>query len=175
MRPNEFQVRVEPQGEGVPNVIPFRSDGAHEPSLGELFKSLTSDSRMLLQKEVELAKAELRETGTRVAGDVAKVGVAAGLAFVGALALTAFLVIGLGTALGGRYWLSSLLVGVVAAGVGYSMVQSAISDLTQRGITPRQTLETLREDTEWVAQQARELKHGLNSDPIQSSTSSSRL
>jgi len=175
MRPNEIEVRVEPHGEGVPTISPARSDGAHEASLGELIKSLTDDSRALLQQQVDLAKAEIRETGMRLAGDAVKVGVAAGLAFVGALALTAFLVIGLGTALGGLYWLSSLLVGVVAAGVGYAMVKSATNDIAQRGIAPRRTLESLSESKDWVAQQARELKHDLTTDPANSSATSPRL
>jgi len=175
MRPNEIEVRVEPHGEGVSTITQVRSDGGHESSLGELFRSLTRDSSALLQKEVELAKAEVRETGTRLARDGAKVGVAAGLAFVGVLAITAFLVIGLGTALGGRYWLSSLLVGVVAAGVGYSMVKSATHDLTQGSLVPRQTLDSLREDKDWAAQQVRELKHDLTTDPTNSSAPSPRL
>ncbi len=175
MRPNEIEVRVEPHGEGVTTITPIRSDGAHEASFGDLIKSLGGDSRALLQKEVELAKAEVRETGTRLARDAAKVGIAAGLAFVGVLALTAFLVIGLGNVLGGSYWLSSLLVGGVAAGVGYSMLKSATNDIMQHGIAPRQTLESLREDKDWVAQQARELKHDLTTDPRNSSAPSPRL
>lgn len=146
----------------------------HSPrdaSLGELLKRLTTDSAELIQQEVELAKTELRETGTAYARDAAKIGVAAGLAFVGVLALSAFAVIGLGNVLGGRYWLSSLIIGAAAAGIGYMMVTNAVNDMKNRGVKPRETLETLREDKAWVGQQARELKHDLTSNPTTPSIS----
>lgn len=140
----------------------------HSPrdaSLGELLKQLTSDSAELVQQEVELAKTEMRETVAAYAKDAAQVGVAASLAFVGVLALSAFLVIGLGLIMGGRYWLSSLIVGAVASGTGYAMVTRAVNDMKTRGLKPRATLATLREDKDWAVQQARELKHDLTSNP----------
>jgi hypothetical protein len=158
---------VEQHGEGLRGgVIPTQS----EASIGELFKRLGTDTGALIRQEAALAKAELREAGTTIARDGARIGIAAGLAFVGALALTAFLVVGLGVLLGGAYWLSALIVGVVAFGVGAVMARSAVADIKQRGLTPRQTVETLKEDKAWAAQQARELKHDLTSDPHSSPT-----
>ena len=161
MRHNDIEVRVEQHGDGLPAM----HNSPRDASLGELLKRLTTDSAELIQKEVELAKTEVRETSAAYAKDGAKIGVAAGLAFVGVLALSAFLVIGLGNVLGGRYWLSSLGVGVVAAGIGYMMVTNAVNDMKARGIKPRETIQTLREDKAWVGQQARELKHDLTSNP----------
>jgi uncharacterized membrane protein YqjE len=161
MRQSDIEVRVEQRGDGLSAM----HNSPREASLGELLKRLTSDSAELIQQEVELAKSEMRETMAAYAADAAKVGVAAGLAFVGVLALSAFLVIAIGNALGGRYWLSSLGVGIIASGVGYMMVTSAVKDMKQRGLKPRATLQTLREDKAWVSQQAKELKHDLTSNP----------
>ncbi len=154
--------------------ITGRDDAARAPasdaSLGELLKRLTGDSADLVRHEVALAKAELRETGSMLAADGAKVGAAVGLALAGALALTAFLVIALGNLFDGRYWLSSLLVGAVLLGVGALLAKNAVNDVKRRGLAPRQTLATLREDKAWAGREARELKHDLTTDPTASST-----
>jgi uncharacterized membrane protein YqjE len=159
-RTEEIEVRVPSQREGV-----LRDERDHDASLGELFRRLTSDTTELLRAEVELAKAEARETGTRLAKDAARVGVAAAMALVGTLALSAFLVIALGHLLGERFWLSSLIVGVVAAGIGYALLQSALRDIRERGITPKQTLDSLRENAQWAKEEAREVKRELTSPP----------
>ncbi len=174
MRLDEIEVRVERHDEELTGMTSAR-DGGEDASLGELLKRLTNDTTALVRQEVALAKAEMKETGTRLGKDAAKVGVAAALAFMGGLALTAFVVIGLGNLLGGRYWLSALLVGLVAFGVGYAMVKSAMNDISERGIAPRQTLDTLREDKQWARQRARELKHDLTTNPRDNSTPSPRL
>lgn len=162
MRHDEIEVPVEPLGDGMlPRAAP-QNGGA---SLGELFKRLTSDTGELIRQEATLAKAELRETGSALAGDARELGIAFGLALAGALALVAFLVIALGNLLGDRYWLSSLIVGVLALGIGAMLAKSAINDIKTRGIKPQQTIDTLREDKEWAGQQARELKHDLTTDP----------
>lgn len=132
-----------------------------EPSLGELLKRLTTDAGDLVREEVNLARAELKQAGSTLASDGAKIGVAVGLALLGALALTAFLVIGLGNLLGGNYWLSALIVGVVLLAVGGLLVRSAVNDVKQRGIMPQRTLATLREDVAWAKQESREVKREL--------------
>jgi hypothetical protein len=158
---SDIEVRVQQHGDG----LPATHGSPRDASLGELFKSLTSDSAELIRQEVDLAKTEFRELGAAYARDAAQIGIAAGLAFVGVLALSAFLVIGLGNVMGGRYWLSSLVVGILAAGIGYMMVTSAVKDMKSRGVKPRQTLQTLKDDKAWVGQQARELKQDLTADP----------
>jgi hypothetical protein len=160
-------VRVEQHGEGLRGGVMTTQS---EASIGELFKRLGTDTGSLIRQEAALAKAELREVGTTMARDGARIGIAAGLAFVGALALTAFLVVGLGVLLGGAYWLSALIVGAVAFGVGAVLARNAVGDIKRRGLTPRQTIETIKEDKAWAAQQARELKHDLTSDPNSSPT-----
>jgi uncharacterized membrane protein YqjE len=163
---DDLEVRVPSEREMLPgDGLYGRDDRDHDASLGELFRRLTSDTTELLRAEVELAKAEVRQTGTRLAKDAARIGMAAGLAFVGTLALTAFLVIGLGNLLGGRYWLSSLIVGVAAAGTGYAMVQSALHDIKEHGVKPEQTLQSLRENAQWAKAEAREVKRELTGPP----------
>ena len=132
---------------------------AAEPSLGELFRRLTTDTSDLVRQEILLAKTELRQTTSAVARDSAKVGVAAGLALAGALTLTAFLVVGLGDLLN-NYWLSSLIVGLVLLAIGAVLARGALHDL-KTGLAPEQTIATLREDAAWAKGETREVKREL--------------
>ena len=52
-------------------------------------------------------------------------------------------------------WVSALIVGLVVAGIGYVLVQRGLSALKRQDFAPRQTLETLKEDTQWAKEQMR--------------------
>ena len=162
MRQDELEIPITSRGDvGRPT---------SDASLGELLKRLTSDTADLVRQEAALAKAELRDTGSALAADGAKIGAALGLALAGALALTAFLVIALGNLFGGAYWLSALLVGVVFLGVGALLARNAVNDVKRRGLAPKQTIATLKEDKAWASREARDLKHDLTTDPTASPT-----
>ena len=133
-----------------------------EPTIGELFRQLSTDTGELVRQEVALAKAEMRQTGATLARDGAKVGTALALALAGFLAITAFLVAGLGRILDGRYWLSALIIGVVFLVIGAVMARNAMADVKRRGLMPTQTAATLRDDATWAKQEAREVKRELN-------------
>lgn len=132
-----------------------------EPSIGDLLKQLSSDTGELVKQEVALAKAEMRQTGATLARDSAKLGVSFGLAFAGFLALTTFLVAGLGRLLGGNFWLSALIVGVVFLAIGAVLAKGAMADIKARGLAPDQTVATLRDDAAWAKREAREVKREL--------------
>ncbi len=146
--------------------VPARDSGARghpagaEPSLGELFRQLTTDTGNLIRQEVNLAKVELRQTGATVARDGAKIGVAAGLALAGVLALTAFLIVGLGDAFD-NYWLSALIVAVAFLAVGGVLARNAMADIKRRGIAPRETTATLRDDARWAKDEVKEFKREI--------------
>jgi uncharacterized membrane protein YqjE len=131
-----------------------------EPSLGELFARLSSDTGELVRQEISLARAEMKQMGSTLARDSAKVGTALVLALAGTLAITTFLVIVLGH-LFDSYWVSALVVGVVFLAIGGVMARNAMRDIKQRGVTPTQTASTLRDDALWAKQEAREVKREI--------------
>ena len=133
-----------------------------EPSIGELFSQLSNDASRLIQQELALAKAELRETATMLARDAAKFAVAAVLGLLGALAATAFLIIGLGALLD-NYWASALLVTIVYLAVAGLLARSAAKEIKTRGVKPEETLRTLREDADWAKREAQALKRDWTS------------
>jgi uncharacterized membrane protein YqjE len=156
MARDDREVRLQHRGEAVaPEAIP-----SGEPSLGELFKRLSSDTSELIRQEMSLAKVEMRQAGATLARDATKIGVAVGFALAGVLALGAFAIVGLGD-LFNNYWLAALIVGVLFLAIGGYLARNALDDVKQRGLKPQKTVETLREDASWVKQEGRELKREL--------------
>jgi uncharacterized membrane protein len=133
----------------------------NERSLGDLLKQLSTDTTDLMRQEVALAKAEVRQAGAALGADASKIGIAAGLAFAGAIAITAFLVTGLGALLDGKYWLSSLIVGVLFFLTGAALVRNAVADIKRRAAGLGETAQSLREDAAWAKRETREVKHVL--------------
>lgn len=130
---------------------------APDQSVGDLFRQLTSDSSHLIRQEINLAKTELKETGTRIGQAGAKLGIAVGVAVPGMLALTAFLVIGLGDLMNENYWLSALIVGLAFLGIAAALAKRATAMLRE-GVGVPETVGTLREDAQWAKEEAREFK-----------------
>lgn len=143
--------------------MPARDTTVRERSMGELFRDLTTETSALVTKEIALVKAEARQTGATLARDGAKLGIASALAFAGALALTAFLVAGLGDLLGGKYWLSALIIGVLFLAIGMGLVKSATSDLKRRGQSVKHTVDTVKDTGAWAKEEARQVKQEITS------------
>ncbi len=127
-------------------------DTKDDRSLGELFADLAREMGTLVRAEVELARVEMTQKATRVGKDVGFLAVGAAVAYAGLLAILAAVIIGLAQ-LGVPWWLSALLVGLVVAGVGYALVQRGLTALKREDLTPRQTIETLKEDKDWAKEQ----------------------
>lgn len=125
---------------------------SQEPSLGELFSELSQETTTLVRQEVQLAKAEMSQKAAAVGKDVGFLAVGAMIAYAGFLALIATVIIALGQ-LGVTWWLSALIVGLVVAGIGALLVLRGIDDLKKQSPVPQQTVETIREDQEWIKRQ----------------------
>lgn len=125
-----------------------------EQSVGELFGDVTRDVGVLLRQEVKLAKTEMSETLSRTTSNVAGLGAGAALAYAGALAIAAAVILGLVSA-GVAPWLAALLVGVALAVAGYTMLQKGLSNLKRTDLVPTRTVETLKDDVQWVKEQRR--------------------
>ena len=120
--------------------------------LGELFTALAHDTGTLVRKEVELAAVEMStkaKQATRHAGLVAGGGA---IALVGAIGLMGGLILALGMIL--PLWASALAVGALISITGGSFVMSGIRAFKGIDIAPRQTIETLEENRQWLKNQA---------------------
>jgi len=130
------------------------SQNKDDRSLGELFAELARETSTLVRQEVALARAELSQKAGQVGRDLGFLAIGGAIAYAGLLAIIAAIIIALAT-LGLPWWLSALLVGLVVAGIGYFLVQKGLTALKRESLAPQKTLDTLKEDVEWIKEQAR--------------------
>lgn len=124
---------------------------AEPRSLGALFSELAHETGTLVRKEVQLAKVEMTQKA-RVAGrDAALVAGGGAIVALGAMALTAALILAIGILL--PLWASALIVGLAVSMTGSVLVVLGIRALKGLDPAPRQTIETLEEDKQWLRQQ----------------------
>lgn len=138
----------------------FNANTDDEVPVGELFRRLSQDASALVRDEIALAKVELRETAKGYTKDAAKLGIAAAVAWMGVLALTAFLVVGLGD-LFNNYWLSSLIVAIAFLATGAMMAKGALAHMKRNSLAPQETVRTLKQDQQWAKHEAQEFKRQL--------------
>jgi len=129
-----------------------RKDVGHESEterpLGELFADLARETSTLVRQEMQLAKMELSHKAKLAGRDAALVGAGGALAYAGLLAILAGVIAGLAALI--PLWLSALLVGLVVAGAGYGLVLAGRTGLKRIDPLPKQTIETLKEDSTWA-------------------------
>lgn len=122
-----------------------------DKSLGQLMADMTSDLSVILRKEIDLAKVELKEEGRRAGKAGGKLGVGAVTAYTTIL-FASFAVA----------WLLNEVMHVAAAFFIVALLHGiATSFLISRGRqemkhvdpVPRQTVETLKEDAKWARAQ----------------------
>jgi hypothetical protein len=127
-----------------------------DQSLGALIRDLTREISLLFHQEVELAKIELSEKASLAGRSVGAIALGGAIALLGGLALLAAVVTGLGAILdtflptGLAAFLSPLVVGAALAFFGYTRIQTALATLRREGLVPKQTTESLQENTQWL-------------------------
>ena len=122
-------------------------------STSDLLRELSQQTGDLVRKEMELAKAELREKGKAAGIAGGMFGGAGVIALYGVGALTAAVILGLAIVLDA--WLAALLVGV-----GYLAVAGILALTGKKKVeqatppVPEQAIESSKEDVEWTKQRA---------------------
>ena len=129
---------------------------------GELLRDLANGSANLLRCEAALARLELTEVATTVARGTGLAALGGVLLLLGGLSLASGLVLLAGDQWlpRDRYWLAALLVLVIAGAVAAILARRGMRRLSPASLAPDQTVETLKEDREWLK---RQLKSGATS------------
>lgn len=122
-----------------------------ETSLGDLFSRLSEQASALIRQEIQLAQTEMTRKATKAGRDAAVIALG-GLVALGAFfSVIAALILVLAQVM--EAWLAALIVAVVLAIVAALLIQYGISKLKQIDPAPRRTIETMRENKEWLTQQ----------------------
>ena len=122
-------------------------------SIGELVAELSQETVTLVRQEIQLAQAEMTQKATRVGKNVGFLVVGGVVAYTGALALIAAAIIILGKVI--PLWLSAAIIGFVIVVVGLILVIKGANTLRRENPAPQETVETLKEDSEWLKDQTR--------------------
>lgn len=130
---------------------------AQPNSIPHLLRDLREETTTLLRQEVALAKAELKENTSRMAGHAVQIAVGGFVAYAGVIVL----LIGIGHLLGAvlvragfdrdvATWLAPALVGLVVALVGWTMLSRAKKAIAHDDLVPRRTIDSLRRNKQWA-------------------------
>jgi hypothetical protein len=121
-----------------------------ERTLGELFGEFSQDMTRLVRQEIRLARTEMSEKFAAISRKLTSVVAGGFVAYLGALALVAGIVLLLTEVVGIPAWLSALLVGAAMAIGGFAMLLAGLRQLKNIDPAPRRTVETLKDDVRWA-------------------------
>jgi hypothetical protein len=122
----------------------------NDRTVGELFNELAVETSTLVRQEVKLATAEMSRKASYALTQVLFIAAGLLLGVVGLLSLLFALIFGLATVI--ELWKSALLVGIVSAVIAVAAVAKGLSALREMDLTPRQTIQTIKEDKRWIQQ-----------------------
>lgn len=123
-------------------------------SLGELFGDLSAQVGDLIQQEARLAKAEVSVKLADAGRHAAMVGAAAAFGFAAVIAVAAAIALLL-VDIGLSPWLSAVITAVLMATTAFVLAQSGLAELRKTSITPVETINSLKETTQWLSKGTR--------------------
>lgn len=126
----------------------------HRRRLGALLRELAGESAKLVRHEVRLARLELEELVQNVGFGAVETAAGGVLALLGAFAVVTGVILLVGDQwMRERYWLAALIVTVVFGLVAAWLTRRGAALVSHARLDPVETVETLREDKEWLRQQ----------------------
>jgi Na+/melibiose symporter-like transporter len=126
------------------------SDG----SISQLISGIVGDAQVLVRQEIALARQEISaEIGNAKQAGI-KLGIAGGVLAVGGLLLILALAQGIAALLHWPVWAGYGLVGLVLAIGGYILLSSAQRQIKEVHPIPEKTVETMKENVEWIKERS---------------------
>ena len=122
-----------------------------ERSLGDLFGELSRETNTLIRQEMQLAKAEMAEKATKIGKDLVFIILGAIILYTGVLALVFSAILGLAELI--EPWVSALVIGLIIVAIGGFLAYRGYNQLQEVDPAPERTIETLKEDAEWLKEQ----------------------
>ena len=118
-------------------------------SIGELFSDLSQQTADLIRQEMRLAKAELSEKFADVGKHAMMIGAAIAFALAAVVAVAAAVTLLL-IQFGVMPWLAAVITAALLGGTAFVLVQSSLSALRKKTLAPVETIDSLKETTQWL-------------------------
>lgn len=129
----------------------YQTNTQQEASLGDLFSRLSEQASVLIRQEIQLAQTEMTRKATKAGRNAAFIALGGLIALGAFYSVIAALILVLAQVM--EAWLAALIVAIVLAVAAALIIQYGISKLKQIDPAPRRTIETMRENKEWLTQQ----------------------
>lgn len=167
------RIGLDPAGHEVP------AGGADGTGITKLIKDLRDESIHLLRQEVNLAKTEIQEKADFFAKQGGKLVTGLLILAIGGLGLLSAASFLLGALIdhlvgdslnaSAANGLGFLIVGTIAAIIGYTMYAASKKRLAEESLTPQRTLQSLKDDKQWLSNKTnevtRETSHAVKGSP----------
>lgn len=127
-------------------------DPAPDASLGEVISAVTADLSLLMRKELELAKVEIRDEVTKSAKAGGMFGGAGIAAYLAVVLLSFAAAVAFGNII--PLWGGFLVVAGIYLVIGAVLFLNGREKMRLVRPVPEQTIETLKEDVRWAKRQA---------------------
>lgn len=125
-----------------------------EPTIAQLVSDLVVDVKQLMRQELALAKHEIQGEIRKTTGALVALGTGIGLAALGGLLLIIMVVHLLNALTELPLWACYGIVGGVCAMVGGVLLYRAKNQMARIDIVPKQTVETMKENVQWIRKKA---------------------
>jgi hypothetical protein len=127
------------------------AESGYNESIGSLVRGVLADLRQLMRDEVALARVEIREQASRARLAAVSLGTAAAALLIGAIFLLIAIAIGIADVFDWPLWAGYFVVALLLMIGGAIAMASGRKKLRELQPVPEQTVETLKENSEWIA------------------------
>lgn len=134
---------------GGPRLAASSTSHQQQRSIGELIGDLGRDLSRLVSDEIKLARAEVGESANSAITALISIGAGIAFALAALVILLQAIVVALDNVM--ATWLAAVIVGVVAAAIGFVMVATGQKMLKPENLAPTRTGRNLKRDTEILA------------------------
>ena len=155
MQPKNPEIRGSHGHEGRP--VP--GDGLSGHALGALLSEFFDQAKRLIRAEITLVKAELRGEVKKAQSGGVMLGLGGVLLLIGGIAFMLFACAVLALVM--PFWLSALIVTVAFLGIGGGIAYGGIQRM-KRLHAPNQTIQTLKEDSQWASRTFQSMKSQMH-------------
>jgi hypothetical protein len=121
-----------------------------EPSMTSLVAGILNDAQSLVRQEAALARREFMDEFAKAKQAAVSLGIGAGIAVLGGWLLILMIVYLLNEEAQLRLWLSYGIVGGILLVAGIGLLFFAKAKARDVNLVPKQTVQTLKEDMQWI-------------------------